>query len=227
MNNEEKNNKLLEDLRNLPKVNAPSDFESKLWRKINSSEQEEKANFWDRVFSPGKLFPGAIAVAAAIIIFFIIDTSPEEMEDPLNLEPRVREDLIVMDEYSKPEVIVNQEIEERSETKSERFKKDIAVEPPQVQTMESTEGHSLSKTQSELSDGVEEEIAQAPPAESLKTEQSQVSGVSVNPAQVSAASNEIKKDNLNFMQINLSAKERQQVEQLKQRLHTTEKAKSE
>lgn len=227
MNNVEKNKRLIDDLKNLPKVDAPSDFESQLWRKINSSGKEEIESFWDKLFSPGKLFPGAIAVATAIIIFFIIDTSPEELEDPLNLEPRVREDLIILDEYSKPEAIVNQKLEEKKETKSERMKKDMPVEQPQAQTMESAEGRSLSKSQSDLSTELEKEIAQVPAAESLKTEQSQTLGGTVSPAPVSVSSNEIKKDNLNFMQINLSVKERQEVEQLKQRMQATERAKSE
>jgi len=95
MNNEEINKKLLDDLKNLPKVDAPKNFETELWRKINSSEKEIKESIWDKIFSPGKIAPAAVAVVSAVIIFFVVDVNSEEMEDPLNIEPRLREDLIV------------------------------------------------------------------------------------------------------------------------------------
>ncbi|MBP9582948.1 MAG: hypothetical protein KBE38_12380, partial [Ignavibacterium sp.] len=89
MNNEEKiNKKILEDLKNLPKIEAPKNFETELLRKINSSELEKKENFWDRLLSPAKLAPAAVAIVSAAIIFFVIDINPVEMEDPLNIAPR-------------------------------------------------------------------------------------------------------------------------------------------
>ncbi|HMN23481.1 MAG TPA: hypothetical protein PKE38_03220, partial [Ignavibacteriaceae bacterium] len=94
MNNEEKiNKKILDDLKNLPKVEAPKNFETELLRKINSSELEKKENFWDRLLSPAKLAPAAVAIVSAAIIFFVIDINPVEMEDPLNIAPRLREDI--------------------------------------------------------------------------------------------------------------------------------------
>ena len=46
MNEEEKTyKKLLDDLKNLPKVDAPKNFETELLRKINSSELEKKRKF--------------------------------------------------------------------------------------------------------------------------------------------------------------------------------------
>lgn len=228
MNNEEKNKKLIDDLKNLPKVNAPSDFDSQLWRKINSSEKKEKENFWDRLFSPGKLFPGAIAVTTAVLIFFIINAGSEEFEDPLNIEPRIREDLIVLDQYSDQALTESDKPLETPEGKSETKKKEIHTEELKDQPIQLDESREKPVLQNNLNKGVETEIsAESPAAESLKIEQSQVAGKSLSPAPVSASSNEIKKDNLNFMQINLSVKERQQVEQLKQRIQATEKAKSE
>lgn len=227
MNSEEKNKKLISDLKNLPKIDAPSDFESKLWKEINLSVKQKKESFWDRVLSPAKLFPGIITVSTAIVIFFIVETSPEEMEDPLNQAPRIREDLIIIDEYSKPETIINQKTKEKTEENSGRIKKDIPLEQPQAQSVESFEGRNLSKSQSEILDEERKEVVQLSGAESLRTEESQLTEGAIYPAPVTEVSNEIKKDNLNFMQINLSAKERQQVEMLKQRIQTIEKPKSE
>lgn len=98
MNEEEKTyKKLLDDLKNLPKVDAPKNFETELLRKINSSELEKKESFWDRILTPGKLAPAAVALASAAIIFFVVDINSEEMEDPLNIAPRLREDLVIIE----------------------------------------------------------------------------------------------------------------------------------
>jgi hypothetical protein len=228
MNEEMKNNnKLIDDLKNLPKVAAPPNFEANLWRKINSSNENTKIGLWEKLLSPGKLFPGAVAVATAVLIFFVFDLSSESVEDPLNLEPRLREDLIVLDQFDEKDLVITEKPEETSGRKNEAKKNDIVTEPPQVQSMESDESREKSTLGKEKSQISEMEIADSQIPDSFKTEQGTVLGSAINPAPVTATSNEISKDNLNFMKINLSAKERQQVEQLKQRIQATEKAKSE
>ncbi|MBK7500923.1 MAG: hypothetical protein IPI19_18055 [Ignavibacteriales bacterium] len=120
MNEEEKTyKKLLDDLKNLPKVDAPKNFETELLRKINSSELEKKESFWDRILTPGKLAPAAVALASAAIIFFVVDINSEEMEDPLNIAPRLREDLVIIESI--------EEIPVEQLKKSDRVKEEPSI----------------------------------------------------------------------------------------------------
>ena len=74
MNDEEKKYKrLIDDLKNLPKVDAPKNFETELLRKINSSEEIKKVSFWEKLLSPARLAPAALAIVSAVIIFFVVD----------------------------------------------------------------------------------------------------------------------------------------------------------
>lgn len=222
MNDEEKNfNNLIDDLKNLPQINAPQNFEADLWRKIKSSESEKKEKFWDKIFTPGKLIPAGVAIASAVIIFFIIDIKPTEIEDPLNLQPRLREDLIVVEKIEeknispadKPQIKTNEK-RKLSEDKTE----------VQSKPSESDNGLMLSKEGSEIKD---QAIDEEPKVESLRTEPSQRMSGNISPGPEAVSASELKKDNLNFMQINLSAKEKQEVERLKQRMQSSEKPKSE
>jgi hypothetical protein len=107
MNEEEKTyKKLLDDLKNLPKIDAPKNFETELLRKINSSKEEKKKSFWDKLLSPGKLAPAAVAIASAAIIFFVVDINSEKAEDPLNISPKLREDIVAI--QSMDEIPVEQ-----------------------------------------------------------------------------------------------------------------------
>ena len=236
MNNEKENKNLIDDLKNLPKVDAPPNFEAGLLRKINSAKGKEKTGFWENLLSPGKLFPGAIAVATAVIILFIVDNKSQDIEDPLNIEPRIREDVVAFHDYdteelNKPEPIVKPQ--EKSERKLETQKKDLPqVSAEQQDNSDEARGSSVlgkNDAVSRNNEFVEGETLDSSSKEQLpqmvgSTEmqkQTTIQTITTSPT------NEIKKDNLNFMQINLSAKEKQQVEALKQRVQSSEKAKPE
>ena len=96
--NDEENqyNDVVGILKQLPNVNAPALFEADLMRRINSGklEKENKQTFWEKLLSPYRLFPSAAVAVAAILVLFIVDTSSVEYDDPLSVEPRVREDMI-------------------------------------------------------------------------------------------------------------------------------------
>lgn len=214
-------NKLIKDLKNLPKVEAPKNFETELWRKINSSVEEKKPSFWEKFFSPRRFVPAAVVIASAVIIFFVVNINSDEVEDPLNLEPKLREDLVVAKNIPEESFVPLKKLEKKKESKSE-VKKNIEVVPPQS----SGAGNEmrLSKEGVQLKDEALEQVELKP--ESLKTDQAPIVGGNVAPAPVKTSTSDIKKDSLNFMQINLSPKEKQEVEQLKQRIQHSEKAKS-
>ena len=79
-------------LKDLPKVNAPSNFENELSRRINQGEQtKEKESWFDKVFSP-KLVPSAALAVTAVIILFLLKGNVSDVEDPFQVMPKLREE---------------------------------------------------------------------------------------------------------------------------------------
>ena len=259
MNEEEKTyKKLLDDLKNLPKIDAPKNFETELLKKINLSEPEKKESFWDKILSPGKLAPAAVALASAAIIFFVVDINSEEMEDPLSIEPRLREDLVVVESFEeipiaplkkservkkeskdlnegmneKKEVetqtVPNAVIEERSDLKSR------GVEPPQSDELlsdksesdrfNSEETRNLGRSAAPSATNLASEISKTDSFErEIKRERNEIENLPV----VQGTSDQISKDDFNFMQRNLSADEKKEVQQLKLKMQSGKSSKTE
>src|SRR4030067_2332722 len=79
-------------LKDLPKVNAPSNFENELSKRINQGEQtKEKESWFDKVFSP-KLVPSAALAVTAVIILFLLKGNTPDVEDPFQIMPKLREE---------------------------------------------------------------------------------------------------------------------------------------
>jgi len=79
-------------LKDLPKVNAPSNFENELSKRINQGEQtKEKESWFDKVFSPNLVPSAALAVTAVIILFLLKGNTPD-VEDPFQIMPKLREE---------------------------------------------------------------------------------------------------------------------------------------
>src|SRR4030067_2218223 len=79
-------------LKDLPKVNAPSNFENELSKRINQGEQtKEKESWFDKVFSP-KLVPSAALAVTAVIILFLLKGNVSDVEDPFQVMPKLREE---------------------------------------------------------------------------------------------------------------------------------------
>jgi len=82
-------------LKNLPKINAPSNFEYELSKRINQSEQrKEKVSWFDKIFSP-KLIPSAALAVTTVIILFLLKGNVNETEDPFQIMPKLREEKIL------------------------------------------------------------------------------------------------------------------------------------
>jgi len=228
MNEEEKTyKKLLDDLKNLPQVDAPKNFETELFRKINSSEVKKKESFWQGLFTPGKLAPAAVAIASAAIIFFVVDGNSEEMEDPLNMAPRLREDLVIIE--SLEEITVD------PLNKSERVKEEPTVQNEGlVETKKSEAENELNVGFEERSDakskGIDQSfsdelISDKTDSDSFRSEDTRSLGGSAVPSSVTTSAPEINKDNLNFMQRNLTTEEKKEVQQLKMKIQTEKSVK--
>jgi len=259
MNEEEKTyKKLLDDLKNLPKVSVPKNFETELLRKINSSEPEKKESFWDKLLSPGKLAPAAIALASAAIIFFVVDINSEEMEDPLNIAPRLREDLVIIESIEEIPIEPlkkSARVKEEPKGQNERSVETKEIEN-QVQPKVGSEELSNTKLEDFEKSFSDESVSDITDNDNLKTRETRNLGRSTSPSASTLASeitmvdsferetkregDEIKdlpviqnssdnviKENINFMQRNLSTEEKKEVQQLKMKVQTEKSAKTE
>lgn len=106
---------VIKALKGLKKIDAPVNFEANLQRKIHAEgisakdendqikkfRSKEKKSLWENIFVPAKLIPSLGLVAASVIIFWVVDTSSEEMDNPFLIEPRVREDVFVITDYEE------------------------------------------------------------------------------------------------------------------------------
>lgn len=91
---EKKFERLINDLKNLRKVEAPDNFEFKLQTKLQNSSDEE----YLPTKKTSKLIP-AFALASIIVLLFIIYRPfADEYEDPFQIQPQVREDIIAFSE---------------------------------------------------------------------------------------------------------------------------------
>lgn len=79
-------------LKDLSKVNAPSNFDNELSKRIRQSEQSKKKEPWfDKIFTP-ELIPTAALAVTAVIILFLLKGNTTEAEDPFSIIPKLRED---------------------------------------------------------------------------------------------------------------------------------------
>lgn len=101
-------------LQNLKKIEAPSNFEQKLFDRINQDEFEKKLSFIDRLFLPSYLIPSSVIAVTIVLIFFLTNIFvPSAGENPLLVNPRVREDVI---STSLP--IVTKKVENKTKRKT-------------------------------------------------------------------------------------------------------------
>jgi hypothetical protein len=102
---------VIDALKGLQGVKAPKNFEADLMRRINSEKFEEKRqSFWEKMFLPSRLVPSAGLAVAAVLLLFVININSDEVENPLLMEPRVREDMIEAKDVSDIPMTVQEEI---------------------------------------------------------------------------------------------------------------------
>ncbi len=138
-NDENKYKKITTTLGELQKVSAPPNFEANLMRKIKSGEIEKKERGLGKLFLPNRLIPSLGLIAVAILIFFVVDVNSEKMENPLLMDPRVREDIVAVSDDSGMNEI-QEEIEKQNAADEKK-----AVEEPMVKKKDERRDQSLQK----------------------------------------------------------------------------------
>ncbi|AFH48090.1 Hypothetical protein IALB_0378 [Ignavibacterium album JCM 16511] len=195
------NKQLLDDLKNLPKVSAPADFEEELWKKIYS-KPEKKITFLQKIFSVNKFIPATATLAVLIIIFFLLNNNSSDYEDPFMIEPPVRTDIItVSNEDSEVTNMIEQKQKaEQQEWKSTQLSRQSTKENSIVQELDSS---SKDKTEMPTS------ASQAPAVINDQVE------------------NVIDKEELNFLKKTVSEQEKQEILELKKKIKTYDTQKTE
>jgi hypothetical protein len=93
---EKKFENLINDLKNLRKINAPDNFEFNLQTRINNLSEKEP-----EIVKKKYRLVTTIAFASVVVILFIISRPfAEDYEDPFQIQPQLREDLIAISENS-------------------------------------------------------------------------------------------------------------------------------
>ena len=244
-NDEKKYEDVIKALKGLQEVKAPENFEADLKRKINSEKfsKKERKGFWENILVPARLIPSLGLVAAAVIIFFVVDTNSEEMDNPFLIEPRVREDIIAVTdiEFEGLETKKEEATKEKSTEKDEpviekrRDQNELKTSDDKVIT-----GREKSKEVQvpELSDeqhyATKKNVAESFESGGYKAKvDSSLSTASVSPAPMTIDSirtesglvtgQAISKDELNFRQVQLSTEEQKVVDELKNQVQSLDK----
>lgn len=209
-NDENKYKNIVDDLKNLKKIDAPIGFEQKLLNKINSSDIQEKRSIWSKLSV--RLIPAFAVAATAVILFVVIENSANEYQDPFMIEPEERKDLISFTtddiqliesqppaEIDKPQIL-------SQEKSSVRFRKKEAPAPELL----SNESQIAGRTENiETED--EDSVAPDSPVLSASAKDEVVGSEGL---MAPAASTQMQQ-NLNFRQVQLSKEEQQEIIELK------------
>lgn len=231
MNKEENTYKrLLDDLESLPKIDAPKNFETELLRKLNSTEEFKKESIWSRLLSPRKLAPAAVAIGSALIIFFVVDNNSEKIEDPLNIAPRLREDLVVIETFKEIPLETqkksNRQKEETGRISDSKMIPEKEENAPVLQRADNEGVLDNQKLNTEEQLVVDELESEANFIDSFRSEVKPELVEKAAPSGINVISSEISKDKLNFMQRNLSAEDKMEVQQLKMKVQAEKSAKT-
>jgi len=239
-NDEKKYEDIIKSLKGLKEVKAPENFEADLKRKINSEKhsKEEKKSFWQNIFVPAKLIPSLGLVAAAFVIFFVVETNSEEMDNPFLIEPRVREDVFVINEYEELEQKQDELSKQKSLKEDKPLKKnesDLGKRRYENELRSAQEkmitGREEAKTPEALldeKDAVTEDEAFASEGFSVMEESTAtLSAETPQPTATAKSSSDIAteqaitKEELNFRQVQLNEEEQKAVNELKMQVQST------
>jgi len=238
-NDEKKYEDVIKSLKGLQQVKAPENFEADLQRRINSEKysKKERKIFWENIFRPSRLVPSLGLVTAVIVIFFVVDSNSENMENPFLIEPRIREDVVAVTDYDEFEA----KQEELSKQKSLKKDQPVLEKRRDENKLKTSDDKMVTRREkSNESEGmldhskVEKDQGITTGAFSASVESTEINVTqSPKPSDAGGAASEIvtgqsiTKEELNFRQIQLSEEEQKVVDQLRiqnQSLEETKKS---
>lgn len=215
---------VINTLKQMQQVKAPSGFEGDLMRKIKSGQVPEAKTFWQNIIIPSRLIPSAALALTAILLIFVLNNNGITQENPLLTAPREREDLTrgTKISYAPPETksVTSDKINAAPEISE--IQKDAGNEiqnKPVEKTLSEKEDFSpsatgkISEVREDYSPSVKGKISGGTAGTSriirAKTASGRITDYPVDKA------------GLNFRQINLSNEQKIELDQLKQKLDST------
>ncbi len=213
IDHEKKYDDLIKTLKGLQQVKAPPNFEADLKRRLNEEKyaKEEKRTI-KRFFAPSRLVPSFGLAAAVIVMFLIVSTNSEEADNPFLMEPKIREDMILISDTDDLNIPIDN-LSKKSEVIEEKViadKKDKGMRRENfVEKKSSNESLIAGKNELALT-----ETTMISDTESVATEELSA------PAATGLA---IEKSGLNFRQVNPTQKEQEEILELKKKVQILKK----
>ncbi len=214
IDDEKKYDEVIKTLKGLQQVKTPPDFEADLKRRMNAEKyaKEEKRKI-KRFFPPSWLVPSFGLAAAAIVIFLMVNTNSEEADNPFLMEPKVREDIMLVsdkDEVVIPEVNVSE--------KSDVAEKDV-FDDKKNNEIRSEKLLKENSSDKDLLAGRE-----FSPSETTLTAEAEITPADEITAPL-ATGIAIRKSGLNFRQVYPTKKEKKKILELKKKVNIQGKIK--
>ena len=234
-NDEKKYENVIKALKGLQEVKASANFEADLKRRINSEKfsKEEKKSFWQNIFVPVKLIPSLGLVAVAFVIFFMIESRTEEMDNPFLIEPRVREDVFAITDFddvekkqedlSKQKSIMKDEpaLEKRNdENQLKTSDEKMVTERKKSDDEEGFSDQSIVMKEQDTTIGAYSAIVEST---EINVTQSPGPNVSAETPSEIVTGQAITKEELNFRQIQLNEEQQKVVNELKMQVQSSDK----
>ncbi|NWF90046.1 MAG: hypothetical protein HXY50_11375 [Ignavibacteriaceae bacterium] len=144
LNDENLNKKISDLLKDLPKINAPVNFETKLVERITIANQlAGKKSFMEKIFSP-HLIPSATLAATAVIIFLLLQPQFEQKSKYILIPHEVQEIESRSIEHQlgieAPEMQVEKKQEERSQINQRSSEKESPINNVTEEALPSIDG---------------------------------------------------------------------------------------
>jgi hypothetical protein len=203
---------VINTLRQLQQVKAPSGFEADLIRRINSEKSPAEKTLWQNIFIPSRLIPSAALALTAILLIFVLNHSGIHQDNPLLTPPRERQDVTLSAKT------------DRSITEGKTLNSD------EVSAMQENTGIQGDKDKTFQDKAVEES------GQKGKEIRPSVSGnlagkgvstdkfITANFASSRITDYPVNKAGLNFRQVNLSNEQKIELNQLKEKMESMYKA---
>jgi len=218
IDDEKKYDDLIKTLKGLQQVKAPPNFEADLKRKLNVEKyaKEEKRTI-KRLFAPSRIVPSFGLAAAVIVIFLMVNTNSEEADNPFLMEPKIREDIILIsdkDELNIPKSSLSKE--------SEIIDGDIVVDKKDkgmrrenfLEEKSSDENLIAGRNELAVSETTMISEMESAPTEDISADEF------TRPVATGLA---IEKSGLNFRQVNPTQKEQAEIQELKKKVQILKK----
>jgi hypothetical protein len=196
---------VIKTLKELQQLKAPANFETDLMRKINAGNfpGEEAGSWWSSFLVPKRFIPSVALAIAAILLLFVLKPGSSESDNPFNVQPRVRKDIITSTQLSS-ENKIDKELQKMPEKETQKNEENnISKQNQDIAKSEAT-GKRILSTKKFGSDE----------PESLYTSQGYEAVSSLNNFDFYG----ISKNGLNFRQVNLTQNERREINRLKENL---------